>query len=427
MHRRRFLAFPGVLLAPRPLTRLVPAGTGHAMNTVNCTIFCQPLVSRGGLQYLAWYAPGGELMLARRRLPSTECAVVKTQYSGNIRDAHNGISLGIDGAGVLHLSWDHHAHPLRYARTVEPGSLELSAKVAMDGELETRVTYPEFFPLANGDLLFLYRHGASGRGDTILKRYDVARRQWRTLCAPLIHGGQNRNAYTNRLAIDGRGRWHVSWCWRELGDASTNHDICYARSDDEGATWRKSNGEAYRLPITLETAEVAVAIPMKSELINTGTMAVDSRGRPLISTWWRAPGEKAPQYRLVWNSGSRWETIRIGSRTIDCDLSGAGGARRIPLSRPLLLVDKKDRAHMIFRDDERGGVVSAAEAAPPYLRWTIRDLTTETVGQWEPTGDAALWAAENRLHLFHQRVGQGNAETLEDIPPQTVSVLEVEL
>lgn len=32
----------------------------------------------------------------------------------------------VDGTGYLHLSWDHHVHPLRYAQSVEPGSLKLS-------------------------------------------------------------------------------------------------------------------------------------------------------------------------------------------------------------------------------------------------------------------------------------------------------------
>jgi hypothetical protein len=35
-----------------------------------------------------------------------------------------------------------------------------------------------------------------------------------------------------------------------------------------------------------------------------------------------------------------------------------------------------------------------------------------------------LWQRDGVLHLFKQRVGQGEGETLEDVPPQMVSVLE---
>jgi len=46
------------------------------------------------------------------------------------------------------------------------------------------------------------------------------------------------------------------------------------------------------------------------------------------------------------------------------------------------------------------------------------------VGQWEPTYDAVAWATLRRLFLFVQRVGQGDGESLEDVPAQPVSVLD---
>jgi hypothetical protein len=35
------------------------------------------------------------------------------------------------------------------------------------------VTYPEFYNLPGGDLLFLYRDGSSGMGNLVLARYHV--------------------------------------------------------------------------------------------------------------------------------------------------------------------------------------------------------------------------------------------------------------
>jgi hypothetical protein len=418
--RRALLA---AVFAPGGRFRLLPAGQGWARTTVNSTIFCQPLVSDSKRQFLAWYGPAGELMLARRRLGETRWEVTQTAYTGRPGDAHNGISLGLDGHGVLHLAWDHHNDTLRYARSVRPGSMELTGKLPMDGVRESRVTYPEFFPVSGGDLLFLYRDGSSGRGDTLLKRWRTAAGKWETIASPLIDGGGARSAYTNRIAVDRGGRWHISWCWRGSGDAATNHNLLYARSDDEGRTWRRSDGTAYKLPITAGTAEVAVRIEQASDLINTGTMAADSAGRPMMATYWRPAGAAAPQFHLVRHDGAAWRVQQVGERKLDFRLSG-GGTLRIPVSRPLLLLDRRDRALVIFRDEERGNGVTAALARPPYTEWRMADCGAGALGQWEPVCDSMLWSRENRLHLFHQRMGQANHERQEEMGPQTVSVLD---
>ena len=43
---------------------------------------------------------------------------------------------------------------------------------------------------------------------------------------------------------------------------------------------------------------------------------------------------------------------------------------------------------------------------------------------WEPTYDTKVWDKSGALHLFIQIVGQGDGGKLDDIPPQTVSILE---
>ena len=43
---------------------------------------------------------------------------------------------------------------------------------------------------------------------------------------------------------------------------------------------------------------------------------------------------------------------------------------------------------------------------------------------WEPSFDPVRWAETGELHVFVQRVGQGDGERTEDVPPQTVSILE---
>lgn len=411
--------------AGRRQVRMVPIGPGWAKNSINAVIFRQHSVTTyGNLQYVAFYDPEGRVVLAKRALDSTEWETRITPHRGNVQDAHNTISIAVDGDGILHMSWDHHCHPLRYVRSVAPGSLELTGLVPMTGQNEERVTYPEFFNLDNGDLLFLYRLGSSGNGNTMLNRYDVRTRTWSPVQHPLIHGQGQRNAYTNQIAVDRRGVWHLSWTWRETPDVRTNHDICYARSSDQGRTWENSTGERYVLPITMENAELVFRVPQGSDLMNHCSMVADSRGRPILADYWRPEGASAPQYHLVWHDGLAWRRAQVGCRTLDFRLGG-GGTRRVFISRPRLAVDRRDRVYMFFRDEERGHRVSVAFSDDPERRvWSFRDLTAESVGRWEPTFDSVLWRRDGVFHLFHQVVGQGQGETLESIPPQTVSILE---
>jgi hypothetical protein len=405
--------------------REVVVGEGWARNAVNATTFRQSSVAtHGDTQYTAYYDPAARMVLAKRKLGTDEWHTHVTPHKGNVRDAHNGISLAVDGAGVLHVAWDHHGHPLRYARGKTPGALDLTDRLAMTGQAEKHVTYPEFFNLDNGDLLFLYRDGGSGCGRTMLNRYDATTRSWSVVQHPLIDGEGRRNAYTNQIAIDPAGGWHISWNWRESGDAATNHDLCYARSTDQGRTWRRSDGQPYTLPITAGNADVVCPIPQNSELINQCAMAVDSRGRPMIATYWRPAGSEIPQYHLVWFDGTSWRTSQVGQRTTPFTLRG-GGSKRVPISRPKLAVDARDRVYLLFRDAERGSRISVAVSDDAQRRaWRTLDLTSAPVGFCEPTYDGPLWRRDGVLHVFVQRVGQGDAETLEDVPPKPVRVLE---
>ena len=101
-------------------------GNAYSSNSINANILRQSsIVSDATHQYTAYYDASGTVVLAKRALDSDQWEIRRTQYTGNIRDAHNVISLGLDGDGYLHMSWDHHRHQLRYVRSVAPGSLDL--------------------------------------------------------------------------------------------------------------------------------------------------------------------------------------------------------------------------------------------------------------------------------------------------------------
>lgn len=91
-------------------------GSGWARTKVNMAIFRHSAVdSLGDRQVAGWYDGEGRVCLGERRLGEDRWRVQVTDLRGRVSDAHNVISLAFDGAGDLHVSWDHHGHPLRYA------------------------------------------------------------------------------------------------------------------------------------------------------------------------------------------------------------------------------------------------------------------------------------------------------------------------
>lgn len=403
--------------------RLLEVAPGYSKTSVNTTVFrTNSLATHGDTQYIAFYDSLGNLTLGKRPLGADKWELNTTQYKGNVADAHNIISIGVDGEGVIHASFDHHGHPLRYAKGVAPGSLELGPMESMTGIDEEKVTYPEFYSLSNGDLLFVYRSGASGRGNMAINRYDLASGKWVRIQDNLLDGQEQRSPYW-QIYVDENDVIHVSWVWRETWLVETNHDLCYARSADGGLTWQKSDGSEYSLPITAENAEYAWRIPQNSELINQTSMTADKNSHPYIVSYWRDADSQVPQYRIVWHDGNDWKHKAISNRQTPFSLSG-GGTKMIPISRPRVVADG-DFIGVIFRDQERGSKVSMASTnSGPEGEWTVADLTDFSVDAWEPSLDSDLWRKQHKLHIFVQQTAQGDGEKTVDISATPVYVLE---
>ena len=203
--------------------------------------------------------------------------------------------------------------------------------------------------------------------------------------------------------------------------------MCYAKSTDNGTTWIKSNSEKYKLPINASTAEYVSKIPQAHELINQTSMSTDKIGNPYIASYWTPENSSIPQYHLIYFDGTDWHTNQITNRKTSFSLSG-GGTKKIPISRPQILVDKNENVYLIYRDEERKNFVSISSCSDLQKNiWKTEDLTSFPVGMWEPTYDTDYWKSNNILELFVQNVSQGDAETLELISPQTIYILEKNL
>lgn len=403
--------------------QFVPIGEGWAGTTINTVVFRKnSVVSHKNIQYASYYDSSGNVVLAKRLHGTDKWEIKKTPLTGNIRDAHNSISIMVDGDGYLHIAWDHHNNPLHYAKSVRPDSLDLTPPQSMTGSNETKLTYPEFFKLANGDLLFLYRDGSSGNGNLILNRYHLSSKKWERVNSNLLDGEGERNAYW-QACVDDKGIFHISWVWRETPDVASNHDLCYAKSEDGGKTWMRSDNKLYQLPITASNAEYITKIPQASELINATSMTTNEKGWPYIATYWRPANTKVPQYHLIHFDGKKWNVLQVSNRTTPFSLSG-GGTKKIPISRPQVMVRGRE-VFFVFRDIERSHKFSAFVSRDiSKSLWQTVDLTDQSVGQSEPSFDTELWRNKKELHLFVQRTGQGDGEQVEEMKPQMVNILE---
>ncbi|GEN77233.1 BNR repeat-containing protein [Chryseobacterium hagamense] len=410
----------------RPENRISESqvGEGWARNSVNTVVFRKnALVTDHGNQYIAYYDPQGKVVVGKRNLRSRKWETRKTPYSGHVQDAHNAISIMTDANGYLHMAWDHHDTPLKYARSKTPGSLDFTELLPMTGKNENKISYPEFYRFPDGNLIFFYRDGSSGNGNLVLNKYDVKTKNWTRMQDHLIDGEGKRNAYV-QACIDRQGTIHLSWVWRESPDVASNHDLSYACSRDGGKTWQKSTGEKYKLPITIRTAERIVPIPQNSELINQTSMTTDAQGNPFIVSYWREAGHPVPQYQLVYKAGTNWKVNDLAFRTQPFSLSG-GGTKTIPISRPQVVVSDAGTIYVVFRDAERDSRISVAENRLPFTKkWIVRDLSEENVGSWEPNFDTELWRKKQRLSLFVQKTMQIDGEGLSEEKAAPVKVLD---
>jgi len=386
------------------------AWAGSSVNVVANIHYA--LFTESRTQYAAFYDAEGYMVLAKRGLGTDTWETHRTEHKGNVDDAHNSISLVVDGGGFLHVSWNHHGNPLNYARGVAPGALELGPKTAMTGERETKVTYPQFFRLPGGDLLFLYRDGVSGRGSLVLNRYAVATGKWNSVQPNLIDGEGKRSPYWS-MTVDTKGGLHLAWNWRDSPDVSSNHDLCYARSSDGGVTWTRSDGSVLKLPITETSAEYAARIPTGSNLMNPPSVVTDKAGNPFIISYWSATTGTPPQFRIIHKEDKVWQTIEGPHRAESFSLAGSG-TKRPPISRAALFIEQRSQfygLHLIYRDDTRGGRITKATLADLTKgEWDETELTMSSLGAWEPAYDPELWERLAQVHLLVEKVEQRDGE-----------------
>lgn len=297
------------------------------------------LLTTGDRQYVAFYDADRHLTVAARslrdtawefcRLPSAQAGPPRgpRQTSAVVGwDSHNYVVLAADADGRLHLAGNMHNNGLTYYRTRDPGAVASFEQVAaMTGRDEERCTYPSFFTLADGRIVFRYRSGESGNGDWFINAYDTATRTWRRLGdGPIFDGEGQRNAYPLAPARAPDGAYHVSWVWRETSDCSTNHDLCHARTRDF-EHWETAGGTPLALPLKLTTPGTIVdPVPQQGGIINgTGAVGFDRSGRPLLAYHKFDATGRSQAYVARWEEAA-WHAHRLSDWDHRWEPSGGG-------------------------------------------------------------------------------------------------------
>ena len=235
-------------------------------------------LTQGPRQFVAFYGPDRHMTVASRLLGSGEWRSAELP-SQVLWDSHDFITLAVDRDGHLHVAGNMHVDPLVYFRTTAPGDVTSLRRIdRMVGRDESSVTYPQFLEGPQGELLFLYREGTSGRARHFVNAWDPTQQLWQRLSEePLFdYGGAPMNAYPVGPLREG-DYFHLTWVWRDGTDARTNHDLSYARSRDL-VHWETSAGEPIALPMVL--ASPAPSLPASTR--GTGRL-----GQPLAPP--RAP------------------------------------------------------------------------------------------------------------------------------------------
>jgi hypothetical protein len=381
------------------------SSNGLRQNLHNVMQFGQEtLWTHGGYQYAVFISSDARVIAAKRQLPDGSWSTYDTGKTVSSTDLHCGAVLGVDPNGYIHVFYGFHNSPVsgHYMVSTNPGDIAVwTDKTQMTGSNEDSVSYVKCFK--NSSYLFcVYRNGGSGDGEIYLNRYDHASSSWVAVQHPLINPVADvRNPYVSEVAVDNAGVFHIAWTWREnLTWGWVNKNVCYAKSENSGVTWKKSDGSTYTTPITFAASEVIDTADIGDGLINDPRIAVDSSNYPHV-TYWRADSEKFLNYFHLWFDGSSWSKNQVTSfKYVREDvIPWAGLLSPLPLCRPTILTSGTT-VIILFCYPCGGGQLYAATASSPYTSWRFHLLGLNIWGEMEPNFDKQYWVSDAKLHIL---------------------------
>jgi len=244
-------------------------------------------------------------------------------------DAHRNPTLHVAKDGHLYVFYGAHGHPTHVVKSVAP--YDISAWTKKADLPDAKTTYPQPWQLKAGELfvswrgqpLSAVRDPKSTEGQPPGWRFSVSRDGGTTWQPPtdLIRFAGS-TAYAITIAEDGAYPRKLHIAWSRLGGGTPEeqkakhlwarrYNVYYARSDDGGATWKRSDGAGYTLPITEATAEKIYDCGEHGVWLKD--IQLDPQGHPCILFIDADVATYASAWKFARHAGGRWAITDIAA------------------------------------------------------------------------------------------------------------------
>lgn len=361
LNRRAFLHAAGLALTPtfpttwRPgareelssiRTTLSREGCGRATGYAEAT----KILAHGPHTFVAWLdvtSMGFQVRVRHHHAEQQRWS--ETITLGTAHDNHGGPAIALDGRGHLHVAYGPHHHPLRYRRTREPFDVRTWTDEERIGE---RCTYPTLVADREGQLWLSARVSHRDRPWEVhlWRRTDDG--AWGAP-RPILRAREGGYAhFQEALALDGRGRLHVSARFHGGRDAH-GYAVATMLSEDGGETFARYDGEAIELPARADAMTTLRVKDRKGTSVGLrcGTLAIDRHDRPWL-LFSDLDEEPAETYLARLDEDGIWRTRSLRSSLPEphrhaWDLSVPGGLmfdRAGDLWMALTIAHPEDRA-----------------------------------------------------------------------------------
>lgn len=196
-------------------------------------------------------------------------------------DAHNYCSLIQDTNQYLHAAYGSHSSALFYRKSATANS---ALSWTSQSNIATTATYPTLWCDFANKLSVIYR----GDGSSPTRRVNLitstnSGTNWSSEVALIDSMNNQIWSYKGNVGLGNEATNAIHLCWTWRYDTGTDDplgftNIYYMRSVDSGATWTKSDGTAYTLPVTPATAEIVYT----GNSVEPIQVVTDTNSNPII-------------------------------------------------------------------------------------------------------------------------------------------------
>ena len=178
--------------------------------------------------------------------------------------------------------------------------------------------------------------------------------------------------------------------------------------------------------MTQVNAETVWPVSPGSNLINQCSMAIDSNNRPHIA-YYANDFNGVPQYQHLWFDGKSWQQKTVSNRIEKFNLQGPG-TLKLPISRPEIVIDSKDKVFILYRGDVTGnslGFSSLELEGGKYKLCEIdKILLDKDMDFSEPVIDRTRWSLDNKLTVLWQKNHQPNGDDFCEVILSKISFVD---